>query len=502
VSRRGAALPGPAVLKIVSLACEGLSYAHEFTDESGQKLELVHRDISPDNLLLSRQGSVKVADFGIAKAVNLPSLTKTGTLKGKLNYMPPEQLMGQPLDRRSDVFALGVVLHETLAGTKPFDATSEVSAMRSILQDEPKRLAELRGDLPPGVQQVVDRALAKDRQKRYPDCRAFQSDIENLLMKLGTSVRAMDIAELVERDFPRQPLPAETPSEETLEKSLAVSLSMVIAAGAPEPRTDTGPIELSARKPSRPQVHEVTSLTALNARTAGMRPPAPRPSTRTAKRRTSSGRWIAGLVALALGAGGALAWGRLHPLAHPAAKETPPAPVARAPQLPPEPKQAQAIPSAAPVPRPAPAVSPKVEVPVAAAPVAKAEPAPANQPLRANPPKHSRHQPARNPEPAPPRHPDAPRQIGVIPVAASPAPAPGASSPAPVEPGRLAVHVQPWAEIIVDGQSYGVTPIRPITLLAGKHQVQLKNSDLRVDRTVTITVQAGQQAEMKINLAQ
>ncbi|MBL8913802.1 MAG: serine/threonine protein kinase, partial [Archangium sp.] len=97
-------LPFPLVARIISLACEGLAYAHDFTDpQTGELLGLVHRDVSPDNVLIARNGSVKVVDFGIAKAANQTNLTKTGTVKGKFSYMPPEQLTGQPLDKRADV---------------------------------------------------------------------------------------------------------------------------------------------------------------------------------------------------------------------------------------------------------------------------------------------------------------------------------------------------------------------------------------------------------------
>src|SRR5438552_5671450 len=121
-AERNELLPIPEICKIISMAAGGLQYAHDLADDKGEPLHLVHRDISPDNLLVHRNGSAKVVDFGIAKAANSSSQTRTGTLKGKVAYMPPEQLRGEQLDRRTDVFALGVVLYELLTGKRPWDA--------------------------------------------------------------------------------------------------------------------------------------------------------------------------------------------------------------------------------------------------------------------------------------------------------------------------------------------------------------------------------------------
>jgi eukaryotic-like serine/threonine-protein kinase len=206
-------LPFGAVVRIIALACEGLAHAHEFVDDQGQALHLVHRDMSPDNLLLSREGAVKVADFGIAKAANLPNLTKTGVMKGKISYMAPEQLRDVALDRRADVFALGVVLYEALCGEKPFTRSNEVATMQAILNEEPRPIAQVRADLPPAVQKVLDRALAKNRDQRYPDCRAFQADLEKLVAG-RQDARPADIAAVVNQYAPALPTEAtEVPRE-------------------------------------------------------------------------------------------------------------------------------------------------------------------------------------------------------------------------------------------------------------------------------------------------
>src|SRR5437016_9277531 len=185
---RGELLPIPEIVKIVSMAAGGLQYAHDLHDASGKPLGLVHRDISPDNVLVHRNGSAKVVDFGIAKAAGSSGQTRTGTLKGKVAYMPPEQLRGEQLDRRTDVFALGVVLYEMLTGKRPWEGASEVALIGKIMTEEPQPLGELRPDAPQELLNIVDRALAKDRSQRYQSCAELQADMESLLVEMGQTI--------------------------------------------------------------------------------------------------------------------------------------------------------------------------------------------------------------------------------------------------------------------------------------------------------------------------
>jgi serine/threonine-protein kinase len=210
-SEAGRIVPFEQAAKIIALACEGLGYAHDFS-ENGQALNLIHRDISPDNILISHAGAVKVVDFGIAKAANQASHTHAGALKGKLGYMSPEQLRGRPLDRRADIFSLGVVLYELLAGMKPFDATSDIAAMKAILHDPPIPLGQQRPDCPAALAVIIERALEKDRESRYPDCRAMQRDLEQFLMARRKAVGAYELALLV--TGLGEPRPVNAPPEE------------------------------------------------------------------------------------------------------------------------------------------------------------------------------------------------------------------------------------------------------------------------------------------------
>lgn len=176
-------LPFEYAAKIVSFACEGLEYAHSFTDADGTPLNLIHRDVSPQNLMLTYDGVVKVLDFGIAKAARNLYQTRTSTLKGKAAYMSPEQIsLKHGLDRRSDIFALGIVLYEFLTGQRPFNGETELEIMLSIVQQEPAHPQILEPDIPDDLCAILLKALAKDREKRYQTCRELRSDLEQFLI--------------------------------------------------------------------------------------------------------------------------------------------------------------------------------------------------------------------------------------------------------------------------------------------------------------------------------
>lgn len=203
--RRDGAMDFALAARIIYLAAEGLHFAHELRNEQGEFLNLVHRDISPDNILVSRNGGVKVVDFGIAKASSQPHLTKSGMIKGKMAYMPPEQLAREPLDRRSDLFALGIVLYELVTGGMPFDATSEVSIIQAIMSQTPlERPTVYRPDCPPALEAIVSKCLEKDRERRYASCRELQADLEKFIHSTGKSVGTREVANLVEEVIPKE----------------------------------------------------------------------------------------------------------------------------------------------------------------------------------------------------------------------------------------------------------------------------------------------------------
>ena len=170
-------------LAIVLGMCAGLSYAHEKHELDGSELNIVHRDISPQNVVVTFTGDVKIVDFGIAKSDSRDAReqTKSGKLKGKVPYMSPEQARGENVDARSDVFSTGVMLFELTTGKRLFKGASEYETLRLICEREYPRPSDVRSDYPMGLEPIVMKALAKDARDRYQSAREMQSDLESFV---------------------------------------------------------------------------------------------------------------------------------------------------------------------------------------------------------------------------------------------------------------------------------------------------------------------------------
>jgi serine/threonine protein kinase len=179
---------------LVAEACEGLHAAHELRDESGQRLNLVHRDVSPQNVFVTYDGEVKVLDFGIAAGNHRLSRTSTGQLKGKFSYMSPEQCRGEPLDLRSDVFSMGIVLYELTTQRRLFHRNNELLVLKAVCDEPIARPSRVRSDYPPFLEDICMRALSRDRAERYPSARAMRDDLVaagQLLLAPGDPTRAL-----------------------------------------------------------------------------------------------------------------------------------------------------------------------------------------------------------------------------------------------------------------------------------------------------------------------
>jgi serine/threonine-protein kinase len=163
-------------LEIALEVARGLAFAHE--------QGLVHRDVKPQNVLLNGDGRAKVTDFGIARSVDVDGMTQTGTVLGTSNYIAPEQASGQRVDAHSDVYALGVVLYELLAGEVPFPGESFVAVAMKHMHEPAPNLLDVRGDIPLRVAAAVDRALEKDPEQRFPTMDAFAAELEACLAEL------------------------------------------------------------------------------------------------------------------------------------------------------------------------------------------------------------------------------------------------------------------------------------------------------------------------------
>ena len=188
------------VVGLMTQAAEGLHYAHELRDLNGP-LGIVHRDVSPQNLFITVDGLAKVLDFGIAKAQGASSRTRTGTVKGKYAYMPPEQLRGDPLDRRVDVWALGVVLFEALTGKRLFWRDTDFLIFRAITDEPIPHVRDYRPDVPAALDAAVARALSRNRDDRFPSARAFGEAISAAVNGLGGALSQAALSAEVQRLF-------------------------------------------------------------------------------------------------------------------------------------------------------------------------------------------------------------------------------------------------------------------------------------------------------------
>ena len=202
--------PMNVAVHLATKVCEGLHYAHELTDSEGRPLHIVHRDISPPNVLLSKRGEVKITDFGLAKAASAVEKTEPGVVKGKFSYLAPETAMGQEADAQADIFAVGIMLWEMLAGRKLFQGDSDYATVKLVQQAVVPSIRTLNSAVPEDLERILQVALAKDKRQRYPTAQAMSEELTSFLFAHKMRVTAMDLGRLVsevcaEREASRAP---------------------------------------------------------------------------------------------------------------------------------------------------------------------------------------------------------------------------------------------------------------------------------------------------------
>jgi hypothetical protein len=420
-------LPPEVALLVVSDIAMALAYAHAPLDPSGDAGGLVHRDVTTSNILLGRAGEVKLADFGIAKVKNGVEATTSGEVRGKIPYMSPEQMRGQPVDGRADLFSLGVVLFELLTGVRPFDGSHDVETMTRIVANERRAIDALAPELPSEVVAIVDRLLEPPPERRFPDAAALLLALE----AAGVDPKsrrwlAAEVERRVGGSGAREHLLARVGAPDA-EAATAVPRVRAPAPRPPDPTTVVPPSiaaeERTVEAVARPNADEAATISS--ARSA--MPSAPRPR---------GGRLGFAALAVALAIAG-LGTGLLLGRGAPAPSETP-APERAAPL------------AAAPAADPATGAAREI--------LTEAIPAPSPSVARA---------PERSPDPAP------------TPSIADAAAAPEAhaeASDAPDEPhrsetGRVRVTVVPWGRVWIDHRPAGRAP-RTLSTSPGDHVVQ------------------------------
>jgi serine/threonine-protein kinase len=192
-------LPVEAAVYVATKICQGLSYAHELKTGDGKPLQIVHRDITPANVLITRYGEVKIVDFGLAKASSQLAESDQGVIKGKFGYLAPETVREEGVDRRVDVFAVGIILWELLAGKRLFLGETDFQTVRLIRDAVVPPLSTINRAVPPELDGLIKRALARDPAARYQHARDLGRDLNRFLFRYGKAVDDDDVADLVRR---------------------------------------------------------------------------------------------------------------------------------------------------------------------------------------------------------------------------------------------------------------------------------------------------------------
>ncbi|MEM7447093.1 MAG: serine/threonine-protein kinase [Myxococcota bacterium] len=289
--KRGETIPIPMSCYVLMKVCEALDYAHNKKDDRGRDLSLVHRDVSPQNVLISYDGDTKIIDFGIAKAANKAGKTQAGILKGKFGYMSPEQVRGLPLDRRSDIFSLGIVLYELLTGERLFVGESDFSTLEKVRNVEIAPPRSYNHRIPEELEQIVLKTLAKDADDRYQTTMDLHDDLQSFTYTSGNVFSRKDLNAYMRKMFADE-IAKESARDQKFRQTEAPSGFAPSGFGALEklpPRLERG--ERVSRRPTLPPPPPPANISQAphgrSASRSSLPPPKPPASSRPPPRHSS-----------------------------------------------------------------------------------------------------------------------------------------------------------------------------------------------------------------------
>ena len=435
--RLGQPLPHRHLIYIAVEALKGLDYAHRRVDSQDRSLGIVHRDVSPGNILISREGEVKVADFGIAKSALRSRQTTAGRVKGKLPYIAPEQLRESGVDRRTDIYSLGAVIYEALTNRWLVDPNDTERAIRDILDGRFTRPRETHPQIPEALEAIVLRALRTDPQFRYPNAPAMRQELERYAFFQGYLLSSADLADFVgevsESSNGWQALRSrdvgEPPSTPPQEEAEEVPFNALL--GAELRKLDT------ADPYSVFTTDEVAAVSQLE-----------KPVTATMSlpfRRPRKWPWVAFLALVGIIGIASLRY-------------------ADAPQVEARPPETSV------------ATRPPVTEPSAAPPSEPAPPIEQAEPARSSEPRVESTRPTRRKRKRPP------------------------PKAAPSKPAFVSVNSDPWSYVSIDGKRIQTTPLRAHRVMAGRHEIVLRNPEAGLERRFEIEVEPGESKRLSVDL--
>jgi serine/threonine-protein kinase len=235
-------VPIPVAVYIAMQICGGLQYAHELVDGDGVALGIVHRDMSPPNVLISKRGEVKIVDFGLAKATTQLEKSEQGMVKGKFGYLAPESALGELVDSQADIFAVGIMLWEMIANKRLFFGETDFATVRMVQQAQIPSLRAIVKEVPPDLEAVINKALAKDKNERYKTAEALAQDLGEFLAKHRMAVNSFDIARITKEAIEERRVKKakeKKPEQELIDKLILEELNRFTSLD----EVDAAPIE-------------------------------------------------------------------------------------------------------------------------------------------------------------------------------------------------------------------------------------------------------------------